>query len=94
MAHKYSGRSSLLTKVGLAALIGLCMSVGVQAAPAEILSDAMAQTLAIAEGAWADALLFEDRVLMPYDERIFTELSPLLDSQESVRLPADQLFTD
>jgi len=94
MAYKCSGRSSLLIKVGLSALFGLCMSVSVQAAPAGSLADAMAQMLEIAEGAWADALLFEDAGLMPYDERIFTELSPLLDSQESVRLPADQLLTD
>ena len=94
MAHKYSGHLSLLIKSGLAGLIGLCMSASVQAAPADALADDLARTLAIAEGAWADALLLEDSAPTPYDERIFTELSPILDSLEPVRLPADQLLTD
>jgi len=65
-----------------------------QAAPVNEFADATADALATAEGAWADSLLGVNDRSSNYDEQIFTELSPILDSLESIKLPEDQLLTD
>jgi hypothetical protein len=58
-------------------------------------SDSVAAALASAEGAWADSLLALDAAAMqPFDEQIFTEISPILDSAEGIKLPQDQLLAD
>ena len=59
----------------------------------------VAAALAVAEGAWAESLLqlessAQERDSSPYDEQIFTELSPILDSPDAIKLPEDQLLTD
>ena len=42
--------------------------------------------------AWSQAQGVELHKLM--DEQIFTELSPILDTNDTIRLPADQLIAD
>ncbi|NKC01127.1 MAG: hypothetical protein GKR90_21890 [Pseudomonadales bacterium] len=49
---------------------------------------------AVLEGAangWTDAIIADSA---PMDEQIFTEISPLIESPDSVRLPEDQKLAD
>jgi hypothetical protein len=69
------------------------------AAPVDYANENLAAALATAEGAWADSLLrlqslATEREASPYDEQIFTELSPILDSPDAIKLPEDQLLSD
>ncbi len=98
--HRFIGRyvSSMIKiyrRLGLAMAIWLVGSV--HAAPTESM-DTLGDALAIAEGAWADTLLQvrsqDQKTWGNYDEQIFTELSPIIDSPEGVKLPEDQLLTD
>ena len=79
---------------------GLLLAAGVaQGAPASYGEGELAAALAVAEGAWADSLLqldtsAQERDALSYDEQIFTELSPILDSPDAIKLPEDQLLTD
>ena len=77
----------------------LFAAAGVQAAPVSYGEGDVAAALAVAEGAWADSLLqlessAQERDSSPYDEQIFTELSPILDAPEAIRLPEDQLLSE
>jgi hypothetical protein len=45
--------------------------------------------LDIAEGGWTEVVGTEGRVL-PLDEQIFTELSPIVATDNGVKLPEDQ----
>jgi len=78
----------------VAALVLFTLAAGVHAAPVNEFTDATADALASAEGAWADSLLRARERTGSYDEQIFTELSPILDTLESIKLPEDQLLTD
>ena len=98
--HRFIGRyvlntSSARRRLGLVLAVLLCGSA--HAAPASRI-DSAADALAVAEGAWADTLLQarsqDEQTWGSYDEQIFTELSPLIDSPEAVKLPEDQLLTD
>lgn len=93
MEHRFIGRCVLITK---AAIWGALAAIAgqVQAAPAEDYTDALLEALASAEGAWADSLLGQPSAATPYDEQIFTELSPILDSPQGIKLPQDQQLTD
>lgn len=94
MAHKYTGRCNMPTNLRLLAC--LCLVLAMPAAASEqCFSDSVAAALATAEGAWAESLLADHGVLkVPYDEQIFTEISPILDSQQGIKLPEDQLLAD
>ena len=65
----------------------LVTAAGAQAAPVDPLTDAIANALATAKGAWTESLLQPADQSSAYDEQIFTELSPILDGLElAVRL--------
>ncbi len=83
---------------GLATLL-FAVPLTVAASPVDYPEERLAAALAIAEGAWVDTLLKHngvqgERDTLAYDEQIFTELSPILDSPEAIKLPEDQLLTD
>lgn len=76
-------------------LFGLCLiSATGMAAPADDYDIEIRQALDAADAAWTKSLLLPDDVSTPYDEQIFTELSPILDSPEGVKLPSDQQLQD
>jgi hypothetical protein len=89
MEHKYSGRCVLCIKSFC--LFSLCLiGTGSLAAPADDYDIETRQALEAADAAWTKSLLLPDNVSTPYDEQIFTELSPVLDSPQGVKLPPDQ----
>ena len=90
--HNSTGHYSM--RIKLALLAGFAWSFTSLAMAAPVLPEGVARSLAIVEAAWVDSLLPEDSKLVPFDEQIFTEISPILDSQESIKLPEDQLLTD
>ena len=94
MAHKYIGHCNMRTNLRL--LGCLCLTLAMPAAASDqCFSDSVAAALATAEGAWAESLLaFDGELTAPYDEQIFTEISPILDSSEGIKLPEDQLLAD
>lgn len=91
---KFIGRCVLSGNSLLAGLMLLTVSAGGHAAPVDQFSDTALDALATAEGGWADSLLRAGERAGSYDEQIFTELSPILDALESIKLPEDQLLTD
>ena len=91
--HKFTGRYGLITKAIAGAMLAL-LAAQTQAAPAEHYSDALLESLAAAEGARADSLLQQPPGNAAYDEQIFTELSPILDSPQGIKLPEDQQLSD
>ena len=94
MAHKFTGRCNMRTNLRI--LGCLCLMLALPAAASDqCFTDSVAAALATAEGAWAESLLGAEGVSkVPYDEQIFTEISPILDSQEGIKLPEDQLLAD
>jgi hypothetical protein len=105
MARKYTGlyvmniKRSTNTK-RVIALLAVHMMLGgsfasvAYAAPAQISAAEAADALGIAEGAWAAIIDGDMGGNGEYDEQIFTELSPLIDTPEGIKLPEDQLLTD
>ena len=102
MEHKYTGRCASTTKrtskLALCGLLAAC-TAGLQAAPVDYHGDDLADALETAQGAWAESLIrledpTQEREGGIYDEQIFTELSPILDSPEAIRLPEDQLLSE
>ena len=88
-AHSFTGRCALYTKpVILVVLLTLCPQV--LAASAEDFDVEVREALAAADAAWTRSLLLPDPENVAYDEQVFTELSPILDSPEGVKLPEDQ----
>ena len=95
--HKFIGRCATIINTLVRPVIGAaCLSAAVQlhATPAADYTSELLDALAVADGAWADSLLHEPSAATPYDEQIFTELSPILDSPQGVKLPDDQQLTD
>ncbi len=94
MACSFTGRCAMrfsrLLIIGLAALV----PYGAMAAPSQTLSESIAEALATAERAWADTTLPDGSDAVPFDEQIFTEISPILDSPNTIKLPEDQLLSD
>jgi hypothetical protein len=94
MEHKSTGRCSMRTKFKLLGCLCIAFAIPAQATD-QCFSDSVASALATAEGAWVDSLLAQGNVsVVPYDEQIFTEISPILDSAEGIKLPEDQLLVD
>lgn len=102
MEHNCIGRCASTIKYFAQVLFcsGMLMHAGTAgAAPVDYYTEDLAAALATAEGAWADSLLqvqsqSAERETSPYDEQIFTELSPILDSPDAIKLPQDQLLSD
>ena len=92
--RKSTGRCALRTNLVRVALLSWFCTELAMAASAEPLAESVAEALATAEGAWVETVLSEASELTSYDEQIFTEMSPILDSSQSVKLPEDQLLTD
>lgn len=89
MAHSFIGRCALFIKhMILVALVSTCPQV--LAASAEDFDVDIRDALASADAAWTRSLLLPDPENTAYDEQVFIELSPILDSPQGVKLPADQ----
>ncbi len=93
MTHNSFGRCVMPTKLGPAILFCVA-SLAAQATPLDQLEGDMALVFEHAQSAWAESLISQGRDTLPLDEQIFTDLSPILDSPQSIKLPADQLLTD
>ena len=61
----------------------------VSAAPAP-LSPEVQDALDAAEGGWVETIIADSSELLPYDEQIFTDISPIRDAADAIKLPADQ----
>lgn len=99
MARRFFGQFNMNTNCNalLLGLIALLCCLPVHGAPehAQLLdAEAQAASLRLAEGAWVDLEHVGERLSEKYDEQIFTEISPILDSPDAVKLPDDQLLTD
>ena len=89
MEHKCSGRLDMLARSLWVCLLTLTTSsVSAEPVPQDIEFDALIESTV---NGWADALLPD---VEPLDEQIFTEISPLIDSPDGVRLPEDQQLAD
>lgn len=84
MAHRFSGLFVLITSASL------CCASWVWADPT--LVDAELGAAAAAQRSWSQAIPADQSLVL--DEQIFTDLSPLLDSLNAVRLPEDQRSAD
>lgn len=93
MTHNFFGRCVLPTKLG-PALLFCVSSLAAHAAPLDQLEGDMALVFEHAQSAWAESLISQGHNMLPLDEQIFTDLSPILDSPQSIKLPPDQLLTD
>ena len=102
MEHNSTGRCVLNTSRRLRVLLCCALSVTAvtaPAAPVDQFDQALSAALQTAEGAWSDSLLQIERAVSeresaPYDEQVFTELSPILDSPDAIKLPQDQQLLD
>ena len=100
--HRFIGHSFLSVKASsivagsrYVTALGLILgSFFLHAAPALDFDTQVEAALATAEGAWAESLLDITQPGSAYDEQVFTELSPILDSPDAIKLPEDQLLTD
>lgn len=94
MAHSFTGRCALYTRTLILRALILLMLVGlspqVLAASADDFDVQIREALAAADAAWTRSLLLPEPENAAYDEQVFTELSPILDSPEGVKLPDDQ----
>ena len=102
MIFRCSGHSNLPRKISvLAALLIYGATPAMAFEPVEALDAVWVENAFADHGleqqgwtqpAWSSAQGVELRQLL--DEQIFTELSPILESGETIRLPQDQLLTD
>lgn len=98
--YKYSGRLDLPRKLAAALLLALAVPAAafepVQAIDAVWVEGPLVEYGLEHQGwtlpAWSNEQGAELRQLL--DEQIFTELSPILESDETIRLPQDQLLSD
>lgn len=92
MAPTCIGHLAMITKQKLIGIVFLWMLAPLSlAAPAPELDEALAVELSLAEGAWTEIMTALPKLEgQPYDEQIFTELSPIVDSPEALKLPEDQ----
>jgi hypothetical protein len=91
--YKYTGAYSMPAKRSMAAsgiLLGLLL-LGTQAIFADPVTVEIQSILEGAANGWTDAIIADSA---PMDEQIFTEISPLIESPSSVRLPEDQELAD
>ena len=89
MVHRFSGRSSMLARfIWLAVLAVLPAVASAEPVAQGVEFDALIES---AVNGWTDTLLPD---IEPLDEQIFTEISPLIDSPEAVRLPEDQQLAE
>ena len=89
MVRKFIGRSSMLAKCSMVFALAFLTSVtAAEPVAQDVEFDALIER---AVNGWADVLLPD---VEPLDEQIFTEISPLIDSPEGVRLPEDQQLAD
>jgi hypothetical protein len=79
------GRCNTLTS-STAVLLAVLWAVPCQAESGDVRSEA---TLDVAEGGWS-GLVDDKGMPLPLDEQIFTEISPILATDNGVRLPEDQ----
>lgn len=90
MAHNYFGRFDMHVRVGVLiglffSLVGYTSFVNAEPVNQELKVEVIIES---AINSWTESILPE---IEPMDEQIFTEISPLIDSPESIRLPEDQL---
>ena len=85
--RRFTGRCGWFARAGL-------LLIGVNAGAAPVLSGEVLDALIAAEGVWVETLIEESRSLLPYDEQIFTEISPIQDAPDAIRLPPDQVLKD
>lgn len=89
MVRKFFGRSNMLAKCSWVFAIAFLTSVtAAEPVTQDVEFDALIESTV---NGWTDALLPD---VEPLDEQIFTEISPLIDSPEGVRLPEDQQLAD
>ncbi len=85
--RRFSGHCAWFAKAGL--LLASC-----HASAAPVLGGEVLEALTAAEGAWVETLIEQSRDLLPYDEQIFTEISPIQDAPDAIKLPPDQVLKD
>ena len=90
MERKFSGRSGMRASALLLTLL-MAIVAPVAAAPVgqEVNLEAVIES---AVNSWTEALLAPSGDEL--DEQIFTEISPLIDSPEGIKLPDDQQIAD
>lgn len=89
MVRKFIGRSNMLARCSWVFALALLTSLtAAEPVAQDVEFDALIES---AVNGWADVLLPD---VEPLDEQIFTEISPLIDSPEGVRLPEDQQLAD
>ena len=67
----------------------LLIGTAASAAPAP-LDPAVQEALDAGEGGWVETIIADSRELLPYDEQIFTDISPIRDAADAIKLPPDQ----
>ena len=98
MVYRFFGRFNMNAKwnvlLVVLALIGGPHAWGAPEHSPAFDAESQAASLRLAEGAWIDLEHLDEGLREKYDEQIFTEISPILDSPDAVKLPDDQLLTD
>ena len=85
MKRESIGRCNIL--ISVTGLLTIAMwALPLLAAPVAVDVEA---ALDVAEGGWSDIVADAERSL-PLDEQIFTEISPIVATEDGVRLPEDQ----
>ncbi len=100
--HDCSGLSAMLSsacvairRVLMPVLLGIGAPLHVLALPELDLTELDSlEALAPIDAAWTAALLGEQQGTLALDENIFTDLSPITESVEGVRLPEDQQLSE
>ncbi len=93
--HRFTGCCAMRIRTTVAA-VRLAVAAGAilignfaAAAPAPLEAEVQ-EALDAAEGGWVETIIADSRELLPYDEQIFTDISPIRDAEDAIRLPADQ----
>ena len=86
LTRKYFGRCSIRTKAAGLMLVTL---LAASFAAADGGESGLEIVLDVVEGSWGSLVDGQD-VALPLDEQIFTDISPIVATDESVRLPQDQ----
>ena len=90
--HRFTGCCAMRVNVVLAA-VALMFGSMVGAAPAPLPPEVQ-DALDTAEGGWVESIISDSRELLPYDEQIFTDISPIRDAADAIKLPPDQDLTE
>lgn len=87
--HSFFGRLDMFVRMlSFLCLISLSSLTSAEPVSADFEFDALIES---AVNSWTDPILPD---IQPLDEQIFTEISPLIDSPEGIRLPEDQQLAD